>query len=105
MAGPGPGRLALYKVAQKIHVFQFLEICVPWSVERWVWEFSIAVLQVWVGSLAGEAGSELPSHSRYHLGLHVSGEVQCVPLQFCEGDGRMLQVVEEDLDLWGDRGD
>lgn len=60
MAGPGPGRLALYKVAQKIHVFQFLEISVPWSVERWVWEFSIAVLQVWVGSPAGEAGSGPP---------------------------------------------
>lgn len=101
----GPGRLALYKVAQKIHVFQFLEISVLWSVERWVWEFSIAVLQVWVGSPAGEAGSGRPPGSRSHLGLHISGEVQCVPLQFCEGDGRVLQVVEEDLDLWGDGGD
>lgn len=37
------------------------------------------------------------------LGLHVGGEVQCVPLEFCEGNGGVLQVVEEDLDLWGDR--
>ena len=43
-----------------MHVFQFLEICVPWSLERWVWEFSIVVLQVWVGSPAGEAGSGHP---------------------------------------------
>lgn len=35
-------------------------------------------------------------------GLHVSGEVQCVPLQFREGDGGVLQVVEEDLDLCHD---
>lgn len=34
----GAGQLALYKVAQKTHVFQFLEICVPWSLARWVWE-------------------------------------------------------------------
>lgn len=38
-------------------------------------------------------------HSYSHLGLHVSGEVQCVPLQFCEGNGGVLQVVQEDLDL------
>lgn len=46
-----------------------------------------------------------PPHSCSHLGLHVGGEVQCVPLQFCEGNGGVLQVVEKDLDLWGDRGD
>lgn len=37
-----------------------------------------------------------------HPRLHICGEVQCVPLQFCEGNGGVLQVVEEDLDLWGD---
>lgn len=37
-----------------------------------------------------------------HLGLHIRGEVQCVPLQFCEGNGGVLQVVEEDLDLCHD---
>lgn len=68
VVGLGPGRLALYKVAQKIHVFQFLEICVPWSAERWVWEFAIAVLQVWVGSLAGEAGSGPPPTAAPTLG-------------------------------------
>lgn len=46
-----------------------------------------------------------PPHSCSHQGLHIGGEVQCVPLQFCEGNGGVLQVVEEDLDLWGDRGD
>lgn len=40
-----------------------------------------------------------PPRSGSHLGLHVGGEVQCVPLQFCEGNGGVLQVVEEDLDL------
>lgn len=41
-------------------------------------------------------------HSCSHLGLHVGGEVQCVPLQFCEGNGGVLQVVEENLDLCHD---
>lgn len=31
--------------------------------------------------------------------LHVRGEVKCVAFQLGEGDGRMLQVVEKDLDL------
>lgn len=31
--------------------------------------------------------------------LHVRGEVKCVAFQLSEGDGRMLQVVEKDLDL------
>lgn len=43
-----------------------------------------------------------PRRSGSHLGLHVGGEVQCVPLQFCEGNGGVLQVVEEDLDLCHD---
>lgn len=93
----GPGQLALYKVAQKTHVSQFLETCVPWRLECWVWEFPIAVFQVCAGSPAREAGSATPCSS--HLGLHIRGEVQCVPLQFCEGNGGVLQVVEEDLDL------
>lgn len=58
-----------------------------------------------LGPLAGEAGAGHPPHSCSRLGLHVGGEVQCVPLQFCEGNGGVLQVVEKDLDLWGDRGD
>lgn len=89
-----------------MHVFQFLEIYGPWSLECWVWEFSIVVFQVCVGSLGwrGWRGPP-PPHSCSHLGLHVGGEVQCVPLQFCEGNGGVLQVVEKDLDLWGDRGD
>lgn len=87
----------MYKVARKVHVFQFSEPCVPGSLECWVWEFPIVVFQVCAGRPAGEAGSAAPPSS--HLGLHVRGEVQCVPLQFCEGDGGVLQVVEEDLDL------
>lgn len=43
-----------------------------------------------------------PAPSGSRLGLHVGGEVQCVPLQFCEGNGGVLQVVEEDLDLGHD---
>lgn len=36
--------------------------------------------------------------------LNVSGKVECVPLQLSEGDGRMLQVVQQHLDLrWGER--
>lgn len=34
-------------------------------------------------------------------GLNVSGKVERVPLQFGKGDGRMLQVVEQNLDLGG----
>lgn len=69
----------------------------PFSQECWVWEFSIVVFQVcvsWPGRLAPRSYS--------HLGLHVGREVQCVPLQFCEGDGGVLQVVQEDLDLCHD---
>lgn len=37
-------------------------------------------------------------------GLNVSGKVECVPFQLSEGDGRMLQVVQQHLDLrWGAR--
>lgn len=32
-------------------------------------------------------------------GLNVSGKVERVALQFGEGDGRVLQVVEQHLDL------
>ena len=35
-------------------------------------------------------------------GLNVSGEVERVALQFGKGDGRMLQVVEQHLDLRGE---
>lgn len=100
----GAGQLALYKAARKMRTFQFLEICVPWRLECWVWEFSIVVFQVCVGS-PGWRGWFGHPHSGSHLALHIGGEVQCVPLQFCKGDGGVLQVVEEDLDLWGDRGD
>lgn len=31
--------------------------------------------------------------------LHVRGEVKCVAFQLSEGDRRMLQVVEKNLDL------
>lgn len=31
--------------------------------------------------------------------LHVRGEVKCVAFELGEGDGRVLQVVEKDLDL------
>lgn len=51
--------------------------------------------------LAGGAGSDHP-YSCPSLRLHVSGEIQCVPFQFCEGDRGVLQVVEEDLDLCHD---
>lgn len=100
--GAGAGRLALYKAAQKMHMFQFSEPRVPWSLESWVWELPIVVFQVCAGRPArGRLGHPHSSH----LGLHIRGEVQCVPLQFCEGDGGVLQVVEEDLDLWGNGGD
>lgn len=97
----GAGSAGFVQVAQKMHMFQFLEICDPWSLECWVWEFSIVVFQVCVGSPGWRGGLGHP-HSCSHLGLHISGEVQCVPLQFCEGDGGVLQVVEEDLDLCHD---
>lgn len=32
-------------------------------------------------------------------GLNISGKVERVPLQFGKGDGRMLQVIEQHLDL------
>lgn len=32
-------------------------------------------------------------------GLNIGGEVECVSLQLSIGDGRMLQVVEQHLDL------
>lgn len=32
-------------------------------------------------------------------GLNVSGKVECVALQFGKGDGRMLQVIQQHLDL------
>lgn len=35
-------------------------------------------------------------------GLNVSGEVQRVALELGEGDGRMLQVVKQHLDLCHD---
>lgn len=53
----------------------------------------------WVPRLEGLVGHP---HSCSYPGLHIGGEVQCVPLQFCEGDGGVLQVVEEDLDLCHD---
>lgn len=31
--------------------------------------------------------------------LNISGKVECVALQFGKGDGRMLQVIEQHLDL------
>lgn len=85
-----------------MHIFQFLEICVPWSLECWAWEFSRIVFQVCVGSPPLERLAQANPRSCSHLGLHVSGEVQCVPLQFCEGNRGVLQVVEEDLDLCHD---
>lgn len=48
--GLGAGSLALYKVAQKVRIFQFWEICVLWHLERWVWGFPMVVFQVCVGS-------------------------------------------------------
>lgn len=56
----------------------------------------------WVPWLERLAGASPPQHSCSHLRLHIRGEVQCVPLQFCEGNGGVLQVVEEDLDLCHD---
>lgn len=52
-----------------------------------------------------DKGRSLPPSlfSRCHpdrcSGLNVSGEVESVALEFGEGDGRMLQVVEQNLDL------
>lgn len=56
-----------------------------------------------LGWAPGWRGWLHPSPQPPCLGLHVGGEVQRVPLEFCEGNGGVLQVVEEDLDLWGDR--
>lgn len=64
------------------------------------WGVSVAVFQVYVG--AWLEGWPLAAPTAAHPRLHVCGEVQCVPLQFCEGNGGMLQVVEEDLDLGHD---
>lgn len=33
------------------------------------------------------------------LELHVSGKVERVALQFSDGDGRMLEVIQQHLDL------
>lgn len=33
------------------------------------------------------------------LGLDVGGEVESVSLQFSDGDGRMLEVIQQHLDL------
>lgn len=33
--------------------------------------------------------------------LDVSGKIECVALEFSKGDGRVLQVVEQHLDLEG----
>lgn len=60
---------------------------------------------------AGTKGSYGVSHSLVSRsrpegggwGLDVSGEVERVALQFGKGDGRMLQVVQQHLDLRGDR--
>lgn len=55
-AGPGAwrrvwgGSAGFVQVAQKMRVFQFLEVCVPWSLQCRVWEFSDGVFQVRVGS-------------------------------------------------------
>ena len=35
--------------------------------------------------------------------LNVSGKVERVTLQFSEGDGRMLQVIQQHLDLRGEK--
>lgn len=74
-----------------------------------VQELQVAPSWVWAGlpgrgglqsSLCPPAGSWeclqlVPSPCR----LHVRGEVKRVAFQLGEGDGRMLQVVEKDLDL------
>lgn len=96
----GAGQLALYKVAQKMHIFQFLEVGFPWSLECWAGEFLLQSFKSVLDSGWG-AGSGHPPQPPL-LRLHISGKVQCVPLQFCKGDGGVLQVVEEDLDLCHD---
>lgn len=55
-----------------------------------------------LGWAPGWRGWLHPSPQPPCLGLHVGGEVQRVPLEFCEGNGGVLQVVEEDLDLCHD---
>lgn len=48
----GACQLALYKVAQKMHIFQFLEVGFPWSLECWAGEFLLqsfkSVLGLWL---------------------------------------------------------
>lgn len=55
----GAGQLALYKVAQKMHRFQFLELGFPWSLECWAGEFLLQSFKSVLG-LAGGAGSDHP---------------------------------------------
>lgn len=88
------------QVAQKMHKFQFLDICVLGSAGQGsarLWCLSLCWVPGWSGWLGPPPAAAAPQ-------LHVGGEVQCVPLQFREGNWGMLQVVEEDLDLWRNRG-
>lgn len=55
------------------------------------WE---VLLQSFKSMLGLAEGLALATPTAARPRLHVCGEVQCVPLQFCEGNGGVLQVVE-----------
>lgn len=74
-----------------MHIFQFLEGGFPWTLECWAGEFLLQSFKSMLGP-GWRAGSGHPHSCPPQL--HVCGEVQCVPLQFCEGNGGVLQVVE-----------
>lgn len=49
----GAGQLALYKVAQKMPMFQFLEGGFPWSLECWAGEFLLQSFKSMLGLAGG----------------------------------------------------
>lgn len=55
----GAGQLTLYKVAQKMHMFQFLEGGFPWSLECWAGEFLLQSFKSMLG-LSWKVGSGHP---------------------------------------------
>lgn len=61
----------------------------PVGEDQGLYGVSLSLLSVWRPEGGGDGGG----------GLNVSGIVERVALQFREGDGRMLQVVEQHLDL------
>lgn len=60
--------------------------------------------EVWMESLCVTLAVRVKPPAGWRLFLDVSGEVERVALEFGEGDRRMLQVVEQHLDLEKEKG-